>query len=147
MADILPDLLDRCDEAVLAADKLLAAARHSVRNRLGGNGPAAAGALDRHQRAAHALAWYATYAEALRQMARWGRALNTQGRFGDIETLILKAAFGEYLTQLVGGIPMSQNEIARPYDMGLGDEDSHAFWRGAVPELAAAGTAAEIRAR
>ncbi|SRR5579885_124544 len=146
MADILPHLLDRCDEAVLAAEGFLASAKHGVRARMGTTGgEIAAHALDGHQRAAHALAWHATYVEALRQMARWGRSLEGQGRFGDIEKFILQAAFGEYLTQLVGGIPMSQNEIARPHDMDLGDEDSGAFWQGPVAEVAAAGTAPGVR--
>ncbi len=147
MADILPHLLDRCDEAVLAAEGFLAAAKQAVRTRTGAADKEVAGRRpDADQRAAHALAWYATYVEALRQMARWARALKTQGRLGEAETLILQAAFGEYLAQLAGGIPMSQSEIARPYDMGLDDEHSYEFWRGAVAELVAAGTAPGIRA-
>src|SRR5579885_2602411 len=65
MADILPHLLDRCDEAVLAAEGFLASAKHGVRARMGTTGgEIAAHALDGHQRAAHALAWHATYVEA-----------------------------------------------------------------------------------
>jgi (2S)-methylsuccinyl-CoA dehydrogenase len=101
-------------------------------------------ALDRHQRAAHALAWFATYVEALRQMARWARRLEHEKRLGEIEQLILQAAFGEYLAQLAGGILMSQNEIVRATDMGL--DDAAELWTPTVRELVAAGTSAEIRA-
>src|ERR1700744_4901595 len=97
-------LLDRCDTAVAAADALVAAAKQSV------GALVKASSVDSEQRAAHALSWYATYAEALRQMTRWARRLDGEKRFGDVEQLILKCAFGEYLAQMAGGIPMSQNE-------------------------------------
>ncbi len=79
-------------------------------------------------------------------MARWARHLEHEKRLGDIERLILQAAFGEYLAQLVGGIPMSQNEIARSYDMGLDDASSGEFWTPTVRELVVLGTAPETRA-
>jgi (2S)-methylsuccinyl-CoA dehydrogenase len=145
-APIVPHLLDRCDEAVLAAEGLLAAAKDSVAEMVTENGKISAKAVDREQRAAHGLAWYATYVEALRQMARWARALDTQGKFGEIEQLILQAAFGEYLAQLAGGIAMSQNEIARPYNLGLSNEVIGQFWSPAVDELTQLGTRPEIRA-
>ena len=50
-----------------------------------------------------------------------GRALEREKQFGEIEQLILQAAFGEYLAQFAGGIAMSQDEIARARDLGLGD--------------------------
>jgi (2S)-methylsuccinyl-CoA dehydrogenase len=139
-------LLDRCDEAVIAADALVARAVASIRTRLGEDGRVPPARLDQEQRAAHALAWYATYGEVLRQMARWGRALDREKRFGDIERLILAAGFGEYLAQMAGGIAMSQNEIARPCDLGLSDAEISAFWTPTVAELAKLGMAAETRA-
>ncbi|MGA9794799.1 MAG: acyl-CoA dehydrogenase family protein [Rhizomicrobium sp.] len=119
-------LLDRCDAAIAAADGLLEAAKRSVSVMV------KASPADAEQRAAHALSWYATYAEALRQMARWARRLDGENRLGEIERLILTCAFGEYLAQMGGGIPMSQNEIARPGDLGLSDEDFAKFWRVAT---------------
>jgi (2S)-methylsuccinyl-CoA dehydrogenase len=145
-APIVPHLLDRCDEAVLAAEGLLATAKDTVAEMVTENGKISAKAVDREQRAAHGLAWYATYVEALRQMARWARALDGEGKFGEIEQLILQAAFGEYLAQLAGGIAMSQNEIARPYNLGLSNEVIGEFWSPAVDELAQLGTRAEVRA-
>ncbi len=142
---LIPHLFARCDEAVLAAEGLLATAKAELRNTLSPEGRVDPAALDREQRAAHGLAWFATYAEALRQMLRWARALEREKRLHDIERLILEAAFGEYLAQIAGGIPMSQNEIARPYDLGLDDDDVSAFLTPTVRELIAAGTHASIR--
>ncbi len=146
MQILAPHLLDHCDEAVLAAEGLLVDAKEQVRGRVETDGIQAAKLLDREQRAAHALAWFATTVEALRQMARWARRLERASRLGDIERLILAAAFGEYLAQLAGGIPMSQSEIARPADMGLEADDIAGFLTQTVRELIALGTARETRA-
>jgi (2S)-methylsuccinyl-CoA dehydrogenase len=136
-----PSLFDRCDAAVAAADALLGSAKRSVAARVKES------SVDAEQRAAHALSWYATYAQALRQMVRWARRLESEKRFGEIEKLILTAAFGEYLAQMAGGIPMSQSEIARPYDMGVSDSEVANFWAApGVAELARDGTRKEIRA-
>ncbi len=142
----VPHLLTRCEEAVFSAEGLLAAAKSSVATLVTKEGKISAEALDREQRATHGLAWLATYVEALRQMVRWGRSLEQAKRFGDIEQLILLAAFGDYLAQLTGGIAMSQNEIARPFDMGLSDDEIGGFWSEAVAELARTGTRREVRA-
>ena len=63
-------------------------------------GKLAGAKLEEHQGAAHALAWLATYVEALRQMQKWAEALSSEGRFGEIEALIHQIAFGEYLAQI-----------------------------------------------
>jgi (2S)-methylsuccinyl-CoA dehydrogenase len=146
MKPIVPDLLDRCDEAVLAAEGLLAAAKANVATLVMRDGVVSPTLLDQEQRAAHALAWLATYVEALRQMARWARALDGAKRLGEIERLLLESAFGEYLAQIAGGIPMSQNEIARPLDLGLDQGEIGAFWTPAVAGLTALGTRSETRA-
>ncbi|HWE05387.1 MAG TPA: acyl-CoA dehydrogenase family protein [Rhizomicrobium sp.] len=142
----VPHLLDRCDEAVFAAEGLLAAAKDRVRARVETDGTVSAALLDREQRAAHALAWFATTVEVLRQMARWARELAQENRLHEFEPLILAAAFGEYLAQLSGGIAMSQNEIARAGDMGLDAEEIGEFLSATVRELIALGTARETRA-
>ena len=146
MQTLLPHPIAHCEEALLSAEGFLAAAKDSVARMVAPDGKVSRAALDRHQRAAHALAWTATYVEALRQMARWARRLEHEKRLGEIETLILQAAFGEYLAQLVGGIPMSQNEIVRPTDMGLDDSDSAGFWTPTVRELVQLGNSRETRA-
>ena len=142
---LLPHLLARCEEAVLAAEGLLAAARARLREAVSVDGKLSASALETHQHGAHGLAWLATYVEALRQMVRWGREMDREKRLGEIERLIIQAAFGEYLAQIVGGIPMSQNEIVRPYALGLTDENIGEFWNEAVRELVSLGTRAEVK--
>jgi (2S)-methylsuccinyl-CoA dehydrogenase len=52
-------------------------------------------------------------------MQLWAERLSTDGKFAEMEQLILQIAFGEYLAQIHGGIPMSQGEVARLSDLGL----------------------------
>jgi (2S)-methylsuccinyl-CoA dehydrogenase len=80
-----------------------------------------AAALEREQFAAHGFAWLATYVEGLRQLLGWAERLAAAGQLGEREQLILQAGFGEYLAQMTGGIAVSQVEIVRPADMGLGE--------------------------
>src|SRR5262245_33712231 len=96
-------LFARCGDAVAAAERLLHHARAAAPARL-----EAAGGLDAEQAAGHGLAWLATYIEALRQMLGWATRLQAAGRLGRTEERLLAAAFGEYLAQIAGGIPMSQ---------------------------------------
>ena len=142
----VPHMLTRCEEAVFSAEGLLAAAKTSVSALVTEDGKISSNALDREQRATHGLAWLATYVEAMRQMARWGRSLEQAGKFGEIERLILLCGFAEYLAQMPGGIAMSQNEVARPYDMGLSDDEISGFWTQAISELVKMGTRPEVRA-
>jgi len=142
----IPHLLGRCEEAVLAAEGVLTAARTELRANLGSDGKVSAAAIDSHQREAHGLAWLATYVEALRQMLRWGRELDREHKLGEVERLIVEAAFGEYLAQIAGGIPMSQNEIVRLSDLGLDDDETAPLRSPTVLELIAEGTRPEIRA-
>jgi (2S)-methylsuccinyl-CoA dehydrogenase len=139
------DLLKNCDAAVVAGEKFVAAGRTSVAKLVTKDGKVSASSVDRQQRAAHALSWYATYVEALRQMARWAHRLTDEGGFGTFEQNILLCAFGEYLAQMAGGIMMSQNEIARPHDLGVSDTDFANFWRVAT-DLVTAGNKPDVRA-
>ena len=97
----------------------LAAATQATRQRVTLAGVLDAGLAHRHQRALHGLAWIATTAEAILVGARWGLKLAAASRLGEAETLLLGIGIGEYLEQLVGGIPMSQSEIFRPAELGL----------------------------
>ena len=107
-----------------AAETVLATARDRLGARIG---EAGAEALDAHQFAAHGLAWMATNVEALRQTLAWVDRLAAAGRLGELESLIAQAAFGEYLSQILGGIPLSQGEIVRPADLGLDRRDLAPF--------------------
>ena len=85
--------------------------------------------------------------EALRQLAAYAERMSEAGRFGELEELIVRVGFGEYLAQMLGGIPMSQGEIVRPGDLGLALEQVAARITPAVEELIATGNTAENRAR
>jgi (2S)-methylsuccinyl-CoA dehydrogenase len=108
-----PILLARCKRAQHAAEgllqKLLAALRSVLRDTPGGE----SAALQAEQARAHGVAWAATYVRALQQMLAWAQRLQAAGRLGELETALLRAAYGEYLAQLAGGLPMSQGEIFR----------------------------------
>ena len=117
---VLNDLLTLTRAAVPAAERFLADAKTAVSALVTADGRVSAELIETNQTAAHGLAWLATYVEALRQMHGWAERLEADGVFGEIEALILQIAFGEYLSQMAGGIPMSQTEILRPQDIGLG---------------------------
>ncbi len=118
LLDEAADLLPTCAAATSAISSYVEAARIRLAGRLSQQGRISNAALEAEQSAAHALAWTATCVESLAQMHLWARRLHDEGRLGETETLILRIAFGEYLSQLRGGIPMSQGEIARPQDIG-----------------------------
>jgi (2S)-methylsuccinyl-CoA dehydrogenase len=143
---LLPDLLATCADALEAAETYLAHARLAVTDKLARGGNLDAELLEREQFAAHGYAWSATYVAALAEMLAWARRLEAAGRLGALETLLLQAAFGEYLAQLMGGIALSQVEILRPADLGVAEHDLAAFRaRPAVALLAERGNSAAAR--
>ena len=117
-------------QAVDAADRILALAKSGVRAL-----QAAAASPDAAQHPLHGLAWLATTVEALRQMLGWARRMDGEGRFGEIEGLLLNIAFAEYLAQIAGGIPMSQGEYVRLHQLGIPGAAARAFNDSAVAEL------------
>ncbi len=106
-------------EAMLAAEALLSDATAAVRGRVSVGEHALERMFEREQRATHGLAWLATTVEAIRQLSAYAERLHAAGGFGEIEQLLVGIGLGEYLAQIVGGIPMSQSEIVRPADLGL----------------------------
>jgi len=136
-----------CHEAVNVVDGLLAVARNYIRHQLAPDGGRfETSALNSNQHALHGLSWLATYAQALRQMAEYAERMNAQSRFGDLECLLTQVAFGEYLNQIAGGIPMSQTEFVRSHELGLGPDDLAPLYRGIVGELLRNGNSADARA-
>ncbi len=115
-------LLRQTAAAVNALGRLRRRAIEATRAKVAPDGEVRADLLDQEQRATHGLAWLATYVEALGQMQGWAERLHSTGRFGEIERLILRLAFAEYLGRIVGGIPMNQVETFRLGDLGLSPE-------------------------
>ena len=116
---VLADLLQLTERALPEVEHLFLTAREALRAHVTIGGKISAAAMEEHQFAAHTLAWLATYTESLRQMQAWASRTTQDGTFGEMEALILQIAFGEYLSQIHGGIPMSQGEMARVQDLGL----------------------------
>ncbi|MBM3594836.1 MAG: acyl-CoA dehydrogenase [Alphaproteobacteria bacterium] len=108
-------------KAAEAARTFAEAARARSAQAIAPEGRIDASLADREQRLVHGFAWIATTSEALAATAKWAARGKAAGRHGEIEQLVLRIGFGEYLAQLLGGVPMSQNEMVRPGELGLDD--------------------------
>ena len=138
-------LLAQTGRALGAAELYLAAGRARLVVRVAPGGNVEPERFPSEQLAAHALAWIASYVEALRQMRNWAVRLDEGGKLGEIEALILETAYGEYLAQLAGGIAMAQGEFARPQDLGLDDGEIAPLRTGAAGSLSAGAPAARLQ--
>jgi (2S)-methylsuccinyl-CoA dehydrogenase len=134
-------------EAVAAAEAILADAMAKVRQRVVVEGHTVGRLVDREQRATHGLAWIATYVAALRQLTAYAARMARANALGEIEDHLVRIGIGEYLAQIIGGIPMSQGEVVRPNDVGLSFSDVAARINPTVENLLATGNTAERRAR
>jgi len=141
------DVVLLAEEATAVAEALLADAIAEVRARVTVDGRTVGRMLDREQRAAHGLAWLATYVQVLRQLAAYAARARAAGRLGEIEELIVRIGLGEYFAQILGGIPMSQGEIVRLADLGIAADKVAARVRPGCEAATAAGNSAGNRAR
>ena len=98
-------------------EKLLAEATSLVKAKVTDGGRISSALLEKEQRATHGLAWLATYVFSVRELVHYADRLTEMGKFGDTEKLIVQIGLGEYLAQILGGIPMSQGEIVRLPDL------------------------------
>jgi (2S)-methylsuccinyl-CoA dehydrogenase len=119
----------------------------AVRRTVSADGALSAQLIEREQHAAHGLAWLATYVQAIREMLAYRQRLSAEGRFGETEELLTRIGIGEYLAQVFGGIPMSQGEIVRPGDFGLGADVIARHRSDAVERLIATGNIVANRKR
>ncbi|TDR94754.1 acyl-CoA dehydrogenase family protein [Enterovirga rhinocerotis] len=141
------DLVTLAREGAASAADLVAEASRRVRTRLVEDGRVSGQKLEAEQHATHALAWAATYAIALRELAAYAERLAAEGRLGEAETLLVRIGMGEYLEQLFSGIPMSQLETARLADLGLPAREAARFRTDAVESLIETGNTTGNRAR
>ena len=144
---ILADLPALTAAALPAVEDILSRAKDAVRAQVEEGGRVSGKLIETHQTAAHGLAWLATYAQSLRQMQTWSERLQADGKFGEVEQLIHQIAFGEYLSQISGGIPMSQGEILRLQDIGLDRDDMQGLTRPEVVRLTRTGNSQAARMR
>jgi (2S)-methylsuccinyl-CoA dehydrogenase len=94
--------------ALAAAQRYRDDARAALATRL------EAAPIDSEQRAAHGFAWVATTVAALEAVHDWAAH-----DVSEVDALVARLAFQESIAQLVGGLPMGQNELFRPADLGL----------------------------
>lgn len=132
------------DRAAQAAQRFAMEARLAAAQRVMADGRVDPARLDSEQRAAHGFASIATVAQALECSSRW--AAEAGDRLGDIDRLALVIGFGEYLVQLATGIAMSQNEFARPSDLGISAAAQRMAGDEAVARLTAEGNTPGNRA-
>ncbi len=143
---LLPDLLDVTGEAVLLVRSLGEKVKAHVLSKVSGpEGKIDSARFEAMQHAGHGLAWYMTYVESLVQLQDYALRMQEEGRLGDMEKLIVQIGFGEYLAQMAGGIPMSQNEFIRPGELGLSGDDLVGFSAPAMQRLMYEGNSAAAR--
>ena len=118
---LLPELQALCAQALAAAESYQEAAKAGVKTKVAPAGKVDPALFEAEQFAGHGYAWLATYVAALREMLHWAQRLEAAGKLGEREALMLQAAYGEYLSQMLGGIALSQVEVLRPQDLGAGD--------------------------
>ncbi len=146
-APLLDNLFALCDSALGTLDTLLEKAKAHVTALVSVDGQVAVPLVEQNQNITHGFAWIATYVEALREMLGWARALEAEGRYGELEALILQAAYAEYIAQIGGGIPMSQGEIVRIMDMGLSGEELALMGTPAIQMLVQQGFTQQVRSK
>ena len=145
---LIDGLVEMAARALPAAEQLYVETRQSVGQVVIKDGRVSGALVEQNQTAVHGLSWVATYVEGLRQMLAWAERLSEEDRLGELEQLMVQAAFGEYLSQLSGGISISQLEIVRPVDLGVSDDALHTFIFDAdVQALMAQGNTEPVRAR
>ncbi len=144
---LLDGLLGLTGAAVAPAEAVLDQATAALRALVVVDGRVSSSAVETHQTACHGLAWIATYVESLRQMQAWAERLEAEGKFGEVEQLLLQIGVGEYLNHMVGGIPMNQGEFVRLSDLGLGEEAMAGFRATEVRTLMARGNTQAARTR
>lgn len=111
------DALSIASAAVEAARDYLRHAQRQCHDAVAVDGRVDPARVEAAQRQVHGFAWAATAVEGLSQLAAWAQRLAAGGRLGAGEALVLQVGLGEYLAQLLGGLPMGQNEIVRPSDL------------------------------
>ena len=146
-AAVLTNLLTLTGAAVAPVNGVYETAREALRAMVSEDGRVSGALIEANQSAAHGLSWLATYAQSLQQMQNWAERLQADGKFGETEQLILQIAFGEYLAQFEGGIPMSQGEIIRLGDLGLTAEDRAPLNTPEIATLIASGNTQAARTR
>jgi len=140
---ILVGLAGLLEQAASAAQAFVGAIRPMLREQI--DAAPDRQAADRHQHVLHGYAWYATYAEMMREVADWARKLEETGELGAIDALLAQLLFSEYSGQLLGGIAMNQGESIRPRQLGAQAEQLALLDVPAIRQLIAEGGTQEVK--
>ncbi len=109
------------------------------------DGKVNAGLIEKHQRIVHGYAWLKSTTTALHSLLAWAERLQANAKLGKVEQLSLDIAFGELLSQLVGGVAMGQNEFVRPSDFALFNESAQLAKNESVHYFLKSGNTADKR--
>ncbi len=144
---IAGDLLTTIRQAAVDAEAYFLALREAVAAKVAPGGKVDRKLIDSEQRSTHGLAWVLTYVETLKETANWADRIAMEGRFGEIEQLLTQILFGEYLSQMIGGLPMTQLEIIRPIDMTHDQSVMQKLFTPAITTLVMGGNTPAARGR
>ena len=142
---IIENLFNKCEASIKAFDNLIEKAKNLTKKKIVKDGSIDNALLEKEQFLCHGFSWLTSYNFALREILNWAKNLEKNKKSFDLEKLILQSAFGEYLSQIIGGISMCQTEIIRAGDFGLTDEDINAFLIDEVKGLIKYGNTNDVR--
>lgn len=131
--------------ALSAADEYVSKAQAVTLELTSVDGKVDGGLIEKHQRIVHGYAWLKSSTTALHSLLSWAERLQASAKLGKVEQLSLDIAFGELLSQLVGGVAMGQNEFVRPSDFALFDESVHLAKNESVHYFLSSGNTADKR--
>ena len=137
--------LEQAKHALDATAIYVAAVCVQVQSRVVVEGRAKSELINLEQRAVHGYAWIDTTYEALKSVYEWAASLQGQSLLKDVDLLALNIAFGEYLSQIIGGIPMGQNEFIRPADLSMSGDAQTLAANAAVKHFLQNGNTAHTR--
>ncbi len=140
-------LLGQAAAAAAAADRFYAAALARIIALVTDDGRISNQRLEREQHRIHGLAWLATYVATLKSLASYAHELAEADRLGELDSLLIQAAFSEYLDQIAGGIPMNQGEFVRPADLSCSVGDLESLAGDALSFFRSTGASPEHRSR
>ncbi|KPP90134.1 acyl-CoA dehydrogenase family protein [Erythrobacter sp. HL-111] len=142
----MSEWIENAKQAAAAARDYCGTVRLRVLERVAPAGTVDAALVTREQHAVHGFAWIAATLAALEATADWAGRARANGDFGAAEELTLRIGFGEYLAQLVSGVPMSAGEIVRPVSLGTVREAAALAEDPAVRRFLEHGNTPETRA-
>ena len=141
------ELLARAEVALKSVEDYVGLIKKRVQERVVVDGRAKSDLINREQRAVHGYAWVETTFTALLSVRDWAQGLLERSALKKADSLALEIAFGEYLAQIVSGIPMAQNEFIRPADFGMSEAANKLASEQSVKTFIEQGNSAENRLR